>query len=247
MNKQQLFQANLDNLTSLWQATTPATAITSPDGICSCASWPHRFWFPNNAPLPAAQALAAIIAQLPSRAMVPIWQAENVQGQGLSQALQAQGFAPVLEQTLMVLPANTLSDTGPGDIAPDLAITPATEPDAWAEVCGRAFGYAIDAEVISRLYGRRDTRLLEARWQGTLAGTAILHKTGNIVGIHQVGVAPGFQRRGIARALMLHCLSQGVAWRARFLTLQASAAGLPLYRQLGFVSQGQIRSYRRHN
>ena len=248
MNNKQLYQANIANLTHLWQVTSPVAEAPVADSLQGCASWPHRFWFDMNAPLPDASRLAELIEQLPAQAMMPVWpewQHAGTACQQLTQALERQGLTPILEQTLMSLATDALPAAGSIETASALEIAPTTDSAAWARVCGEAFGYAIDPAVISRLHGRRDTRLLEARWQGQLAGTALLHKTGSIVGIHQVGVAPGYQRLGIARALMHYSLQQGKYWQADYLTLQASQAGLPLYKQLGFASQGLLISYRR--
>ncbi len=69
------------------------------------------------------------------------------------------------------------------------------------------------------------------------------YKTGDTIGIHQVGVKPCFQGQGIARHLMAALLMRCQNWQAKRAVLQASSAGLPLYQSLGFNSQFIIKSY----
>lgn len=246
LTRHQLFTANIDNLTHLWRAMgsndTPAL-----DGFQASTRWPHRHWFEFQQPLPAQPVLTDLLATLPDRAIVPVWQAAdqpNDEAKRLTTTLATQGFALALAQTAMILPASAVS--GDEAASADLQITDSDDPIAWARTGSQAFGYEIDPAVIRQLAARADIRLMEARWQDRPAATALLHKTGDIIGIHQVGVTPDFQRRGIARVLMHQAMRAACRWQGRYLTLQASAAGLPLYQQLGFQRQGKICSFRRY-
>ena len=83
-----------------------------------------------------------------------------------------------------------------------------------------------------------------ARWDGVAAGVAGITHYGPTAYIGLVGVAPAYQRRGIAMAMMQHLLR----WRAEHgdpvLLLDASPPGAPLYEQLGFVNDEKTVSFR---
>ena len=69
---------------------------------------------------------------------------------------------------------------------------------------------------------------------GTIAGSGTFVRSGNHVAIYCMATGAAFQRRGIGRAVletaMGHYLEQGVT----AFTLEATAAGLRLYEQIGF-------------
>lgn len=74
-------------------------------------------------------------------------------------------------------------------------------------------------------------------------GTAILFYTGQVVGLHQLGVAQAAQGQGVARIMMHQLLALASESQARWMTLQASRKGLGLYEQPGFSRQGVVRNY----
>jgi GNAT superfamily N-acetyltransferase len=59
------------------------------------------------------------------------------------------------------------------------------------------------------------------------------------VGVYAVGTAPGWRRRGLARALMLHVLADASRRGARTASLQSTRMGVPLYLSLGFRAVGR--------
>jgi len=69
---------------------------------------------------------------------------------------------------------------------------------------------------------------------GTIAGSGTFVRSGDHVAIYCMATGAAFQRRGIGRAVletaMGHYLEQGVT----AFTLEATAAGLRLYEQIGF-------------
>jgi ribosomal protein S18 acetylase RimI-like enzyme len=73
----------------------------------------------------------------------------------------------------------------------------------------------------------------------SLASSGALFRYGaTLASIGMVLVAPAHRRRGLARAVMEHCL---VAASASAVTLIATPQGEPLYRTLGFVEVARIR------
>lgn len=74
--------------------------------------------------------------------------------------------------------------------------------------------------------------------RGTAIGHVSVHAFRGVAGIYSMGVATRARRRGVGRALVV-----GACLRARELgcglvTLNATAMGEPLYRSVGFESQG---------
>jgi ribosomal protein S18 acetylase RimI-like enzyme len=66
---------------------------------------------------------------------------------------------------------------------------------------------------------------------------------GTELGIYAVGTAPQLRRRGFARTLMEHLLSDAYERGARTATLQSSHLGQPLYRSLGFEPVGRYEEW----
>lgn len=69
------------------------------------------------------------------------------------------------------------------------------------------------------------------------------YRIGNDVGVYAVGTAPGWRRRGLGRALMLHVLAAAYRNGARTASLQSTVMGEPLYRSLGFRPAGRYEEW----
>lgn len=240
MDDKALDKANIDNLTALWRAMGTRAASGVP-GLHASAGWPDRCWF-DWGEEPAAPA-GDLLAHLPPTAMVPVWAADE-RNSPLEQALVRDGFAVCLEQRAMHLNLDGWTGTSPAPL--QLArVTSLSQVESWTGACSRAFGYRIDVAPIRRIARDPAVRLLQARVDGRLAATALLYKTGGVIGVHQLGVLPEYRGRGVAGALMRNILAACREWQGRFVTLQSSVAGEGLYRKLGFVPRFNIRSYRR--
>ncbi|MFV8781097.1 GNAT family N-acetyltransferase [Microbulbifer sp. SA54] len=237
-----LDKANIENLTALWRAAGAQRLFGAETvDVYACHRWPNRHWFGSNGVLPESEALQNILKRFGPAAMVPVW-GEN---RHLESALRESGFEPCLEQLAMHLELATRAPVGLDNCLALRPVQSAIDIDIWVRVCGEAFGYALDVPVISGLMARADASLWLAERDGKPVGTALLFRTGEVMGIHQVGVPDTFRGQGIARALMQallnHCQQSG----ARYVTLQASKMGEGLYRQLGFEPRFPISSYRR--
>ena len=235
--------ANIDNLTRLWRLMGAAPWREDDAGRWwRSHNWPHRCWFepaPDSAPDPDCP-----IDRIGGDCIVPWWVTPGPHPVGLGARLTDHGFVPVLEQTAMY---RTLHDDGtarPAD--PDLvAITSPGACAVWAQVAAQAFAYAVDVAVIERLAARPGVQLFLVYVAGQAVATALLYHTGNIAGVHLVGVLNAYRRQGIARRLMQALLNQCRHLRTDYVTLQASHAGAALYRNLGFAPQFNILSYQR--
>lgn len=233
-----LENANLENLTGLWQLMG-ATQVA--EGLQQSISWPRRCW---QHPDQQAAEWSEIIGHIPVNYLFPVWRAGEA-SVALEQALGRQGLEIALEQLAMVLPLDT-DLPSPGHPRLDVSLIESQEQaEQWSSLCGRAFGYSLDADVIEQLCKQPDVEVLWASLSGEPLVTAILYHTGCVMGVHQVGVPPELQGQGIARELMLMLLARAQSAGAEYVCLQASAAGEPLYHKLGFQPQFRIRSYRR--
>ncbi len=88
----------------------------------------------------------------------------------------------------------------------------------------------------------RATWLL-ALWDGEPAGMAGAIDFGEFAYVGLVGVLPEMQRRGIALAMMERLLAMLDARGRRTSLLDASDAGAPLYRRMGFVDDDTVRIF----
>ncbi|WP_437612309.1 GNAT family N-acetyltransferase [Sorangium sp. So ce834] len=78
----------------------------------------------------------------------------------------------------------------------------------------------------------------------TPVATSELTVGGGVAGLYNISTLPSHRRRGIGRALTLRPLFDARAAGLRLAILQASADGLGLYAQVGFVATGRITEYK---
>ena len=112
--------------------------------------------------------------------------------------------------------------------------------DVWANACGLAFGYDINITSLIPLLDDENATILAFQVNGQIAGTAVIYQTNNNMGVHQVGVLPSFQKRGIGKTIMLHIMAVSKKKACKTMTLQASQSGLPMYLNLGFIPLADI-------
>lgn len=79
--------------------------------------------------------------------------------------------------------------------------------------------------------------------KGLPVSTGILFFHKGVVGIYFVSTIPEEQRKGYGKAMMLYLLSRAKESGHPFVVLQATAEGLPLYNNLGFVECCQFAEY----
>jgi GNAT superfamily N-acetyltransferase len=87
-------------------------------------------------------------------------------------------------------------------------------------------------------------RLYLATLGGQAVGTAALLDAGGVAGVYNIGVHPGFRRRGIGTALVNHALEEA-CWGLSLPrgVAQVSRAALPLFTSLGFETIGTCYRY----
>ncbi|MEN0037422.1 MAG: GNAT family N-acetyltransferase [Cellvibrio sp.] len=240
-----LDQCNIDNLTSLWRKMgVEKNSEFTLDGLTVSQTWPNRFWFDWSASAEQMAAIDELLPNLPARAVVPVWLGAGEKSVQLERDLLDKGFSVSFQQLAMYLDLQTAQ---PEQVSA-LDITKVqTQQDleAWTTTASAAFGYWIDISAIANLIAETDVTLLLVKQNGEPVATALVYQTGEIIGAHLVGVPEAYRGRGIARALMHHVIKLSIELDGKYLTLQASLAGEPLYRQLGFVPQFVIKNYHR--
>ena len=97
--------------------------------------------------------------------------------------------------------------------------------------------------IITQVDGKSFPQVAEV--DEAVVGAGLLLQTDRIAGMHMVGVPPEHRRKGYARQIMFGLLTLARELGCECATLQASTAGEPLYRWLGFKAQGPIRSFRK--
>lgn len=245
MNDTQLNKANIENLTLLWKQM--GVRPYRFDGMEKChvsVSWPNRCWFETEVSVDELPAIVHGINQLPNDLIVPVWPGLVALPDQLESLLKRGGFKVIFEQTAMYLDL----DNDPGAVRSTLELMPiSSERDVrtWTDIAGRSFGYGMDESVIHKIAVNPDVQLFMAYAGSRPAATAMVFKTGVVVGVHQVGVLPEYRGKGMARELMKDVIRRCTQMPARYVTLQASTVGEPLYSGLGFKRQFKISNYQR--
>jgi ribosomal protein S18 acetylase RimI-like enzyme len=224
--------------------------------------WPHRCWFNEAIPTNNLSWLQA----LPQSTLIPILPIINnmddlpnsklkftaMQQSFLEKKLVSLKWQCVLEQTAMYI---NLSNNNEDDKYTQIekiqprkgfsvkAVKSPEELTSWLNIVTHAFGYCIDQGVIEKLINDPEIKIFTAHYNDQAIASALLYKTGNIIGLHQVGVNPNVQGQGFARTFMQEIITICQLWQGQHIVLQASQAGKPLYERLGFTSQFLIRSY----
>jgi len=86
-----------------------------------------------------------------------------------------------------------------------------------------------------------DVRAVVARLEGRPVAAAMVVASGAVAGIQLVGTVPGARKMGLGELCTRWAVGAGRALGAEAVVLEASDAGEPLYRRLGFVELSRYR------
>ena len=256
-------QANIDNLTHLWKkygTRTLKLKTTQNERQSSLlhinTHWPYRCWFDE----PYLRQDTLALESLPPSTIYPVWPNFSLKQKTkqtlaeqhkVERELSSNNWRCILEQTAMFFPLNqqtTAELANYHSASTNFSVkklTTVTELALWLNIASKAFGYAIEQLVFEKLMAEQDSQILLAYDNNVPVATALLFKTDNIIGIHQVAVHPNMQGKGYARMLMKALINKSYEWQGSHIVLQASAAGKPLYDSLGFKNQFLIKSYQK--
>lgn len=236
-----IIQANISNLTSLWQtAAAPFNACFASDDFNHChienSDWPNRLWFEKEITESSLNAAKTKLFSSSKQLTVPCW---DMHGNNSNELLKAIGLKEKSAQIGMSL---ELKARPQKQLRLNLErVANADQARAWAEIYPKAFGYRISQEIIERSYHIIEFYL--ATYLNEPIGTTMVYKTGDIIGIHGVGILPDQRRQGFAEEIMEFALNRAVILGASHVTLQASVMGKGLYDKLGFREDFSIRNY----
>lgn len=244
---------NLDNLTTLWKRYGVDEVYADEQmTIFANKSWPHRCWReykgnPNIFHLDMVTNDTNRLFDLaPSNAVLPIWFSNDGKTDASDGYVWQQNWQKSFSQTAMFLPINNIeSDAIDTKSSLEMhTVSTDNELDSWIDVCQQAFGYSVNKDVIKTVMDSDEVSILLGALDGKPALTCLLFKSKNVIGLHQFGVSPAFQGRGLAKKAMLNILNQCKQTDAEHVVLQASVAGFPLYKKLGFQTSFAIENYR---
>lgn len=266
----QLDKANLHNLTSLWRKYGVAVNKQTPCGIYINRDWPRRIWIEQidcdldvlNSASRLSSSLKPVLNKVPVGSVFPLFIANSAASNPLSaihncefdveqfkKILNNTGWKWTFDQVAMYLNLNTASHKKDPALLPDelklIRVRTQDELNQWIQAAREAFQYEISVNSIKALLNDPDIQILLGQFKGEPAACALLHKTGPIIGLHQMGVRTQFQGRGFATLIMHRLIQLSGEWSGETMVLQASSAGLPLYKKLGFVEQFLIKNYQK--
>jgi ribosomal protein S18 acetylase RimI-like enzyme len=255
--------ANLNNLKTLWKKYGSELYNDFEAPIIINKSWPHRCWLELSDTYSESQAtktnnpdIASLLNSLPRSAIIPLWTSSNtttddykgkVEYQFAQNLLTNKSWQCEFKQTAMYLDlkenAFSLSPQSTGLNLQIKTVKRLEDIPIWTGICRDAFGYDIDNRIIEHLIGDKTIQIILGYLNNQAVSCGFLFKTGDTVGIHQMGVSTAFQGKGIALAFMQSIIKISATLKSKHIVLQASELGKPLYEKLGFKEQFIINNY----
>jgi len=246
-----LMDANMVAVYAADTRATPGGAVAETPGLVMCRT-PHGTVATNMAIVTGRIDAPTIRARTrafygPTGSPFSVWTREHAD-RGLEAELGALGFHPIHREPGMTF----LPGAGrPAPPPPEVTIRPVTD-DAGRAVCAgvmtRAFAVygapeASTAEHFASLAGvvGPTTQAYLAYRDGRALAGAMLYMAHGVGGIGWVGTLPEEFGRGYGRAVTWAVIAEGLRRGARFMSLQASPMGEPMYRRMGFTTPTHYR------
>lgn len=260
-----IHRANLTNLTGLWKkyGAQKINNDTRPL-IFSNTHWPNRYWFEWDniseedlqQTLQSSSKIKNLFDHISDSTIVPVWpminpsekfELTNLYDQLIEYLLIQKNWICSFEQTAMYLELNK-ETIKPPLINTDFKVQEVNTSEdimEWVSIGSEAFTYTIDTFVIEQLINNKNIQILLGIQNGQAVACGLLYKSDDVTGVHQLGVKQDFQGKGIARRFMQEIISICTLWKSKYIVLQASPAGKPLYVSLGFRTQFSIKNFQR--
>lgn len=115
------------------------------------------------------------------------------------------------------------------------------EARLWSSAFECAFNYAISQAVIEATHKNIPYFLIYDDTK--LVGTIILYPTGDVAGIHSLGIIPEMRQKGYATEIMYQVLNHAFSNNAKIATLQASEMAKKMYMGMGFSIDFLMHNY----
>lgn len=240
MNHINLIRDNIDNLTTLWKTVaTPLLSYHQNDFLefsqIKNSGWPNRLWFREDITEKDLSQIQKTIEKNPGL-VVPYW---DIFGSNSNEIFEKNGFSIRNQLAAMALKLDQ-KFTLQNNLAFKRVLN---EEDAktWSDIYPLSFNYVISKETLVANYENANFYLVH--YEGKAIGTLTLFQTGNIMGIHGVGVIPEMRKRGFAEEIMKFAINEAIDANCEYAQLQASALGKGIYTRLGFVDLFTITNY----
>ncbi|MEE1942400.1 GNAT family N-acetyltransferase [Streptomyces sp. TRM 70361] len=177
-----------------------------------------------------------------------MWWVGPDSGPGVAEALVGHGAVRVGTMPVMAVRTDRIADAGQPS---GLRIDTVEDGEAlaeWVDTYSPSFDVAPELRSDSLRIEQRsaqapDTVRLAAYLDGRCVGTALVLDAHGVAGVYIVTTAEAYRRRGIGAALTAAALRAGQERGLRVGTLQASAAGAPVYRRMGFQTVAEYQLF----
>ncbi|RKR12488.1 acetyltransferase (GNAT) family protein [Maribacter vaceletii] len=232
---------NIENLISIWQTVSePFNASFHEKEFDYClmkdSEWPNRLWFHNDINETKIALAKEKLSSISTNLTVPYW---NIHNNNSFQLLEENGFNLKFEQIGMSLkPDHSFIESSSLCLK---KVSTKKETELWSVLFSKSFGYFINPMLLNKYQENTDYYI--AYHKNEAVGTAILHITNKVTGIHSVGIIPEQRRKGYAEKIMKLLINQSIEINSDYITLQSSNMGKGLYLKLGFEEQFTIKNY----
>ncbi|SHH71588.1 GNAT family N-acetyltransferase [Flavobacterium defluvii] len=240
MNNINLIKDNIDNLTTLWKTVAAPLLSYHTAGFLEFSQiknsgWPNRLWFREDITEKDFIQIMEIMEKNPGL-VIPYW---DIFGSDSKDLFEKNGFKIRIELMAMAL---KLGEKFP--LQNNLTFKRVlNEEDAktWSDIYPLSFSYVISKETLVHNY--ENAKFYLVHFEEKAIGTLTLFQTGNIMGIHGVGVISEMRKKGFAEEIMKFAINEAIDANCNYAQLQASALGKGIYTRLGFEDLFLITNY----
>ncbi|KRD61212.1 GCN5 family acetyltransferase [Flavobacterium sp. Root935] len=240
MTNRNLIKDNIDNLTALWRTVaTPLLSYHKFDPFefsqIKNSGWPNRLWFREDIKEENLPQIMEIMEKNPGL-VIPYW---DIFGSNSSEFFENKGFKIRIQLMAMALKLNkkfTLQNK-----LNFKRVLNEEDAKTWSDIYPLSFSYVISKETLVHNY--ENVKFYLVHFEEKPIGTLTLFQTGNIMGIHGVGVIPEMRKKGFAEEIMKFALNEAIDAGCEYAQLQASALGKGIYTRLGFEDLFLITNY----
>ncbi|MEP1445224.1 MAG: GNAT family N-acetyltransferase [Paraglaciecola sp.] len=231
-----LLTHNIDNLTRLWQAY----GYYSKGGLQVNTNWPRKIWLVDPTSDFTTTDLKSI-SKHDASYKVALWPHTN--NRKLKSYLSLETGSQLHFMSLMMTEYSPRNPSSADLVLQKLPVVNRQYIDTFVDVCSNGFGYDISPEVMYSASTFSEVSLYLLYQNNSPVATALTYVENGVCGIYQVSVPNLYRGKGYAKSMMIMLLNEIKKSDLETATLQASMMGLPLYANLGFQENGQLRFY----
>ncbi len=232
---------NIHNLTSLWQIAGTASGQYTEDkrfshSLVPGAQWPNRIWLNRLADRDSIEEMSQVIKHSNHVLSISYW--DDFKSDAF-ELFEKRGFLVKSEQIGMSLELK-MKFEHQKRVQLKRIVTD-KEAAIWENIYPQSFGYVISAATI--LHTKKQINYYLVYLDTEPIGTAITYETGTVIGIHGMGIVPTYRKQGLAEEVILKLLNQAIDGKKNLATLQASAMGKNIYKNVGFSQDFVMKNY----